>query len=65
MLTLGTTMDLLRSWTETPVADEDCFEAMKAGMDALPPNTKMVLNDGAQSFNHPRSCLLPNTMLCQ
>ncbi len=62
MLTMDTTMGLLHSWMETPVADEVCFEAMKAGMDALPPNTKMVLNGGAQLFNHPQSYLLPNTM---
>lgn len=33
-------------WTATPVQDDICFEAMKAGMDNLPPGTKMVLNSG-------------------
>jgi hypothetical protein len=33
-------------WTPTPVPDEQCFEAIKAGVDALPPGTKMFLNAG-------------------
>ncbi|KZT71736.1 Aldo/keto reductase [Daedalea quercina L-15889] len=29
-----------------PAPDEQCFEAIKAGVDALPPGTKMLLNSG-------------------
>ncbi|KZT71694.1 Aldo/keto reductase [Daedalea quercina L-15889] len=29
-----------------PVPDDQCFEAIKAGIDALPPGTKMLLNSG-------------------
>ncbi|KAI0055772.1 aldo/keto reductase [Artomyces pyxidatus] len=29
-----------------PIPDEDAFAAIKAGLDSLPPNTKMVLNSG-------------------
>ncbi|KAI0044498.1 aldo/keto reductase, partial [Auriscalpium vulgare] len=34
------------SWRPTPVADEDAFAAIKAGIDSLPPGAKMVLNSG-------------------
>lgn len=33
-------------WTPDPVPDEQCFEAIKAGVDALPPGAKMFLNGG-------------------
>lgn len=33
-------------WTPTPVPDEQCFEAIKAGIDRLPAGVKMVLNSG-------------------
>lgn len=33
-------------WVPTPVPDAQCFEAIKAGMDKLPPGVKMVLNSG-------------------
>ncbi|KAI0060339.1 aldo/keto reductase [Artomyces pyxidatus] len=29
-----------------PIPDEDAFAAIKAGLDSLPPNTKMILNSG-------------------
>ncbi|KAI0363829.1 aldo/keto reductase [Pilatotrama ljubarskyi] len=32
------------TWVPTPVPDEQAFEAIKAGVDALPPGVKMVLN---------------------
>ncbi|KAF7289289.1 Aldo-ket-red domain-containing protein [Mycena indigotica] len=35
---------MLMTWTPTPVPDEQCFEAIKAGVDALPAGTKMLLN---------------------
>jgi pyridoxine 4-dehydrogenase len=38
---------LLVRWKPTPVPDEDCFAAIKAGIDALPPGAKMFLNSGA------------------
>ena len=31
----------------SPVPDEICFEAIKAGVDAMPPGVKMLLNSGA------------------
>lgn len=34
-------------WTPDPVPDEQCFEAIKAGVDALPPGAKMFLSGGA------------------
>lgn len=36
-------------WKPTPVPDEDCFASIKAGIDALPPGAKMLLNSGASS----------------
>ena len=36
-------------WTPNPVPDEQCFEAIKAGIDALPPGAKMVMNSGLYS----------------
>ncbi|KAK7463588.1 hypothetical protein VKT23_006934 [Stygiomarasmius scandens] len=32
------------TWTPNPVPDEICFEAIKAGVDALPPGVKAFLN---------------------
>ncbi|KAG2351618.1 hypothetical protein BDR07DRAFT_1500805 [Suillus spraguei] len=37
---------MMMTWTPEPIADEQCFEAIKAGVDALPPGTKMFLNGG-------------------
>lgn len=34
------------TWKEVPESDDQCFEAIKAGIDALPPNAKMFLNGG-------------------
>ncbi|KAG2157369.1 NADP-dependent oxidoreductase domain-containing protein [Suillus clintonianus] len=39
------------TWTPDPVPDEQCFEAIKAGVDALPPGTKMFLN-GGEFYGH-------------
>ncbi|KAG1891275.1 Aldo/keto reductase [Suillus subluteus] len=39
------------TWTPEPVPDEQCFEAIKAGVDALPPGTKMFLN-GGEFYGH-------------
>ena len=37
----------MRSWRGSdPVPDEQCFEAIKAGIDAVPPGAKMLLNSG-------------------
>ncbi|EKM55534.1 uncharacterized protein PHACADRAFT_256231 [Phanerochaete carnosa HHB-10118-sp] len=44
---------MLMTWTPNPVPDETCFEAIKAGVDAMPPGVKMLLNSGefyAQDF---------------
>ncbi|KAJ6456161.1 aldo/keto reductase [Mycena sanguinolenta] len=37
---------MMMTWIPTPVPDEQCFEAIKAGIDALPPGAKMFLNSG-------------------
>jgi len=37
---------MMMTWLPTPVPDEQCFEAIKAGIDALPAGTKMFLNSG-------------------
>lgn len=42
---------MMMTWTPEPVADEQCFEAIKAGVDALPPGTKMFLN-GGEFYGH-------------
>ncbi|KAH0832367.1 NADP-dependent oxidoreductase domain-containing protein [Lanmaoa asiatica] len=39
------------TWTPDPVPDEQCFEAIKAGVDALPPGAKMFLN-GGEFYGH-------------
>ncbi|KAI6117681.1 NADP-dependent oxidoreductase domain-containing protein [Pisolithus croceorrhizus] len=37
---------MLMTWKQDPVPDEQCFEAIKAGIDALPPGAKMLLVAG-------------------
>jgi len=37
---------MLMTWRAEPVPDEQCFEAIKAGVDALPPGAKMFINGG-------------------
>jgi pyridoxine 4-dehydrogenase len=39
-------LNTLSRWKPEPVPDEQCFEAIKAGIDALPAGTKMFLNGG-------------------
>jgi pyridoxine 4-dehydrogenase len=34
------------TWSDVPTPDEQAFEAIKAGVDTLPPGAKMVLNSG-------------------
>lgn len=34
------------TWVPVPVPDEEAFEAIKAGVDTLPPGSKMMLNAG-------------------
>jgi len=34
------------TWSEVPTPDEEAFAAIKAGVDALPPGAKMILNSG-------------------
>ncbi|KAJ2922171.1 hypothetical protein H1R20_g14926, partial [Candolleomyces eurysporus] len=34
------------TWTPNPAPDEQCFEAIRAAVDVLPPGAKMVLNSG-------------------
>ncbi|EMD38423.1 hypothetical protein CERSUDRAFT_113579 [Gelatoporia subvermispora B] len=37
---------MMMTWTPNPVPEEQAFEAIKAGVDALPAGVKMVLNSG-------------------
>ncbi|KAJ3728507.1 aldo/keto reductase [Lentinula raphanica] len=37
---------MMMTWTPNPVSDEQAFESIKAGVDALPPGTKAFLNSG-------------------
>ncbi|KAJ6498132.1 aldo/keto reductase [Mycena vitilis] len=37
---------MMMTWIPTPVPDEQCFEAIKAGIDALPAGAKAFLNSG-------------------
>ncbi|KAJ7652126.1 aldo/keto reductase [Mycena polygramma] len=37
---------MMMTWIPTPVPDEECFEAIKAGIDALPAGAKAFLNSG-------------------
>ncbi|TFK29154.1 aldo/keto reductase [Coprinopsis marcescibilis] len=37
---------MMMTWTPNQVPDEQCFEAIKAGVDALPAGTKAFLNSG-------------------
>ncbi|KAF9056835.1 aldo/keto reductase [Rhodocollybia butyracea] len=37
---------MLMTWTPNPVSDEQAFESIKAGVDALPSGTKAFLNSG-------------------
>ncbi|KAJ7743828.1 aldo/keto reductase [Mycena metata] len=37
---------MMMTWIPTPVPDEQCFEAIKAGIDAVPAGTKAFLNSG-------------------
>lgn len=38
----------IRRWRDPnhPLSDEEAFEAIKAGVDAMPPGVKMLLNSG-------------------
>jgi hypothetical protein len=38
---------VLHSFRDPVVSDEEAFASLKAGMDSLPPGTKMFLNSGA------------------
>ncbi|KAI0079967.1 aldo/keto reductase [Panus rudis PR-1116 ss-1] len=37
---------MMMTWRAQPVSDEEAFEAIKAGIDALPAGAKMLLNSG-------------------
>jgi hypothetical protein len=39
------------SWRNPPTPDEEAFASLKAGIDGLPPGTKMFLNSGAYTKN--------------
>jgi hypothetical protein len=40
------------TWTAVPVPDEQAFEAIKAGVDTLPPGARMMLNSGMTHISH-------------
>lgn len=42
---------MLMTWRQDPIPDEQCFEAIKAGIDALPPGAKMFLI-GGEFYGH-------------
>ncbi len=44
---------MMMTWKPTPVPDEHAFAAIKAGIDALPPGVKMILNSGGCAFRAP------------
>jgi len=37
---------MMLTWTANPVSYEQAFDAIKAGIDSLPPGVKMFLNSG-------------------
>jgi pyridoxine 4-dehydrogenase len=45
-------------WTPNPVSDEQAFEAIKAGVDALPAGTKAFRNSDVYDIIYPRSTLI-------
>ncbi|KAA1476979.1 aldo/keto reductase [Dentipellis sp. KUC8613] len=49
---------MMMTWVPTPVPDEQAFEAIKAGLDSLPPNTKMLINSGEFYGFNPRQANL-------
>ncbi len=53
------------SWRDPAVSDEEAFASLKAGMDSLPPGTKMFLNSGAYPnasvpFGHINDSIITN-----
>jgi len=42
---------MMMTWKPEPSPKDQCFEAIKAGIDALPPGAKMVLN-GGEFYGH-------------
>ena len=51
---------MMMTWKPTNVPDEEAFAAIKAGIDALPPGVKMLLNSG-QWISHSISSLPTNS----
>ncbi|KAA1476981.1 aldo/keto reductase [Dentipellis sp. KUC8613] len=49
---------MMMTWKPTPVPDEEAFAAMRAGMDALPPGVKMMLNSAEFYGVNPREANL-------
>ncbi|KAG8701140.1 hypothetical protein FRC09_005533 [Ceratobasidium sp. 395] len=39
----------LMTWIPTPPPEAQCFEALKAGLEAAPPGAKVLLNSGRGS----------------
>ena len=37
---------MMLTWTPTPVPYDQAFEAIKAGIDAMPPGVKLFINSG-------------------
>lgn len=44
-----TCLTMLHRLRAEPLPDEEAFEAIKAGVDAMPPGVKMMLNAGEHS----------------
>ncbi|KAG8933183.1 hypothetical protein FRC02_012328 [Tulasnella sp. 418] len=49
---------MLLTWTPEPVPDEQAFEALKAGIDLLPSDTKLFINSGEFYGVNPRTANL-------
>jgi len=49
---------MMMTWKPTPVPDEDCFEAIKASINAQPAGTKAFINSGEFYGSNPRTANL-------
>lgn len=60
---IGLTAIRMRRWRDPshPLSDEDAFEAIKAGVDAMPHGVKMFLNSGKELkiLHYSRMLMLP------
>lgn len=54
----------MHRWTPNPVPDEIAFEAIKTGVDSMPPDVKMILNSGMSNDANPSNRLKLIAMGC-